>query len=255
MSKTILVTGGTGNLGAHLVRLLSQAGHDVRVASRRTGDGLATVDWKTGAGLADAVAGVEVIVHCAGDHRGNDVERRLVAAARQAGTSHLVYISIVGVDRIPFFYYRTKLVGERLIEASGVPWTVLRATQFHDLIRVVLATSARLPVMLVPDLRFQPIEAGEVAERLAVLAAGPPAGRVPDIAGPHVHALRDLARMYLRATGRRRPVVPFGLPGKAFREFKAGHNLAPGQAVGRITFADQLAAHPNRRTVSYRGQR
>jgi uncharacterized protein YbjT (DUF2867 family) len=253
MSKTILVTGGTGKLGAHVVRLLRQAGHEVRVASRRTGDGLATVDWKTGAGLDEAVKGVEVVVHCASQYGRNDMEHRLVAAARMAGVGHLVYISIVGVDRIPFFYYRGKFAGERLIEASGVPWTVLRATQFHDLIRVVLAMSARLPLMFLPKFRFQPIDTVEVAERMAGLAGGPPRGRVPDIGGPQVHTLRELARMYLLATGRRRPMVSFRLPGKTFRAFAAGENLTPGGAAGRVTFADYLAAHPDKKTVSYRG--
>ncbi|MBP2330979.1 uncharacterized protein YbjT (DUF2867 family) [Kibdelosporangium banguiense] len=255
MSKTVLVTGGTGNLGGHVVDRLRQAGHEVRVASRRTGEGLATVDWKTGAGLAAAVAGVDAIVHCATGIRGNDVERALIAAAREAGVGHLVYISIVGVDRIPFSYYQTRLAAERLFEASGLPWTVLRATQFHDLIRVVLAMFARLPVMFVPGAGSQPIDVGEVAERLAEIAVGPPSGRVPDIAGPQAHSFRELARMYLRATGRRRLLVPLRLPGKAFRAFRAGLNLAPDRAVGRITFADYLAAHPDRKTASYRGQR
>jgi uncharacterized protein YbjT (DUF2867 family) len=254
MSKTILVTGGTGTLGGHVVRLLRQAGHDVRVASRRTGDGLATIDWKTGAGLDEAVSGVDVVVHCASQNSGNDMEHKLVAAVRAAGVGHLLYISIVGVDRIPFFYYRTKLTGEQLIEASGVPWTVLRATQFHDLIKVVLAMSARLPLMFLPNLRFQPIDASEVAARLVELAAGTPQGRVPDIGGPQVYSMRNLARMYLQATGRRRSIVSFRLPGKAFRAYAAGLNLAPGQAVGRISFADYLAAHPDNKTASYRGQ-
>jgi uncharacterized protein YbjT (DUF2867 family) len=255
MSKRILVTGGTGTLGAHVVRLLRQADHDVRVASRRTGDGLATVDWKTGTGLADAVRGVDVVVHCAAQSRGNDIEHKLIAAARTAGVGHLVYISIVGVDKIPFAYYRGKLAGERLIESSGLPWTVLRATQFHDLIRVVLAMSARLGVMVVPDLRFQPVEAREVAERLAELAAAAPAGRVEDMAGPVVHDIRELARIYLRAAGRRRLVLPIRLPGKAFRAFRAGWNLAPEHTDGNVTFLDHMAAQPGGKATSRRGTR
>ena len=227
-----------------MVGLLRQAGHDVRVASRRTGAGLATVDWKTGAGLADAVAGVDVVVHCAAQFRGNDVEHRLIAAARAAGVGHLVHISIVGVDKIPLAYYRGKLAAEKLIESSGLPWTVLRATQFHDLLGAVLAASARLGVMVVPDLRFQPVDAREVAGRLAELAVAAPAGRVADMAGPVVHDIRELARIYLLATARCRLVVPIRLPGKAFRALRAGHNLAPAHADGTITFASHLTSHP-----------
>lgn len=254
MTKTFLVTGGTGKLGTHVVRLLRQAGHDVRVASRRTGEGLATVDWKTGTGLGDALSGVDTVVHCAYQARGADMERKLAAAAKQVGVRHLVYISIVGVDRIPFFFYQAKLEAERVFEQSGVPYTILRATQFHDLIRVLLAGMAKSPVMFLPSLRFQPIDTTEVAGRLAELASGPPQGRVPDLAGPKTYTLRDLARIYLEATGRHRPIVSFSLPGKAFRQYKAGHNLAPENATGEITFEDYLAAHPDQKTVSYRGQ-
>jgi uncharacterized protein YbjT (DUF2867 family) len=255
MTKTFLVTGGTGKLGALVVRLLRQAGDEVRVASRRTGDGLATVDWKTGAGLGDALSGVDVVVHCAYQARGADLERKLVAAAKQAGVRHLVYISIVGVDKIPFFFYQAKLEAEHVFEQSGVPYTILRATQFHDLIRVLLAGMAKSPVMFLPSLRFQPIDTSEVAGRLAELAMGPPAGRVADLAGPKTYSLRELARIYLKATGRRRPIVSFSLPGTAFRTYKAGFNLAPENATGKIDFEDYLAAHPDQKTVSYRGQR
>lgn len=255
MTKTFLVTGGTGKLGALVVRLLRQSGDEVRVASRRTGEGLATVDWKTGAGLGATLSGVDVVVHCAYQARGTDMEQKLVAAAKQAGVRHLVYISIVGVDQIPFFFYQAKFEAEQVFERSGVPYTILRATQFHDLVRVVLAGLARSPVMFLPSLRFQPIEVGEVAERLAELAMGSPVGRVPDMGGPKAYSLRELARIYLKATGRRRPMVSFSLPGKAFRAYKAGYNLAPGNATGKIDFEDYLAAHPDQKTVSYRGQR
>src|SRR2546429_5743133 len=125
LEPMILVTGGTGALGRVLVALLREGGHEVRVLSRRTG-----ADLLTGAGLAEALDGTDVIVHCATDGRHDvDATRNLIAAA---SGQHLVYVSIVGIDRIPFPYYRLKLACERLVEECGLPWTTLRATQFHD---------------------------------------------------------------------------------------------------------------------------
>ena len=145
MNQPILVTGGSGTLGRGVVARLLAAGHQVRVLSRRPrpAGGTATAEWVTGDllcgdGLAGAVTGVEAIVHCAGDPRRPRVDsngtRNLLRAARAAGAPHLVDISIVGVDRVPYRYYQAKLQAERLIQASGLPWTILRATQFHQLV-------------------------------------------------------------------------------------------------------------------------
>ncbi|MEV6238192.1 NAD(P)H-binding protein [Lentzea sp. NPDC051838] len=236
-----LVTGGTGRLGSLVADRLRHGGHDVRITSRRTGLGLYTVDWKTGAGLAEAVDGVDVVVHCAAANGDVEMERALVEAC--AGVSHLVYISIVGTDRIPIKYYRMKVAAEELISQSGIPYTILRATQFHDLVRSVLAVLAKCPLLMpVPELRFQSVDVTEVAERLAALAVAEPAGRVPELGGPEVVPLRELALQYLASTGRHRRLVSFRLPGKAFGGFKAGHHLTPAHADGRITFAEFLAA-------------
>ena len=129
------------------------------------------------------------------------------AAAATEPAPHLLYVSIVGVDRVPFGYYRAKLAAEEVFAGSGLPHTILRATQFHDLVRTVLAWAARAPVLLVPAMPDQPVDAGEVADRLVALAAGEPRGRVPDLGGPEVRDFRELAATYLRATGRRRPVA------------------------------------------------
>ncbi|MDN0196281.1 NAD(P)H-binding protein [Streptomyces sp. S.PNR 29] len=241
---TILVTGGTGTLGRHVTERLRAAGHEVRVLSRHSRP--YAVDLREGGpALEAAVAGVDTIVHCASSPRGGDerAATNLIAAARRAGVGHLVYISIVGIDRAPLGYYRTKLTVERLIEESGLGWTVLRTTQFHDLLVRVFQALAKLPVMLLPaGVRDQPVEVAEVADRLAELAVGTPAGRVEDMAGPAVRTLESLAHAYLKAAGQRRAVLNVPLAGEAYRGFRAGGHLAPERAVGKGTFEEHLAA-------------
>lgn len=249
--STILVTGGTGNLGSLVTERLRAAGRQVRVLSRHAPDH--PVDLRDGSGLDAAMAGVEVVVHCASSPRGGDEEaaRHLVDAARRAGTvRNLVYISIVGVDVVPFGYYKSKLRVERLLEASGLGVTILRTTQFHDLVAQVVDMAAKLPVVPLPyGVRVQPIAVEEVADRLAELAVPAPSGRVPDMGGPEISTLPELARAYLAATGRRRRVVPLPLWGKAYAGFRRGGNLTPPNASGRGTFGQYAAgrsADPHR---------
>jgi uncharacterized protein YbjT (DUF2867 family) len=251
VTASILVTGGTGTLGRAVVqRLTAEPGTQVRVLSRRSApSGPGPADWATGdlrdgRGVDAAVSGAGVIVHCATTLGKGDVDvaRHLIDAARRAGGPHLLYISIVGVDRVPVGYYKSKLEVERQVESSGLPWTVLRATQFHQLILRGCEMLARLPVLPVPAATsFQPIDAVEVAVRLAELATGPPAGRVPDVGGPEIRGAGDLARCYLKARGRRRGVLPVRLPGAVFAGYRGGYHLAPDHATGRVTFAQFLA--------------
>jgi len=253
----ILVTGGTGTLGHQVVPRLRDAGCKIRVLSRGSREGaegpeLVTGDLATGEGIDAAVAGTEIIVHLAGSAKGDEVKaRHLVRAASRAGARHLVYISVVGAGRIPvvspidramFGYFAAKRAAEQVIADAGLPWTTLRATQFHDLTLLTARQLARLPVLPVPaGFRVQPIDAGEVAARLVELALGAPAGLVPDLGGPRVYELADLVRSYLRATHRHRPILPVWTPGKAARAFRAGANLAPDRAVGHRTWEDFLA--------------
>jgi uncharacterized protein YbjT (DUF2867 family) len=258
MTSHILVTGGTGTLGRLVVRRLRDTGSNVRVLTRRThksADGIEfmTGDLATGEGLEAAVDGIETIVHLAGSPKGDeDKARNLVRAASRAGAQHLVYISVVGAERIPvvsgvdramFGYFASKREAEKVVEASGVPWTTLRATQFHDLILMVAQQMAKLPVVPIPaGFRFQPVDAGEVAARLVELSLGEPSGLVPDMGGPRVYGAAELLRGYLRATKRRRRlIVPVWLPGNAARAFRTGGNLAPEQAVGHRTWEEFLA--------------
>jgi uncharacterized protein YbjT (DUF2867 family) len=262
MTADILLTGGTGTLGRQVTPLLRRAGRPVRVLSRSAhepGDGVEYVvgDLDTGAGVAAAVAGVEVVVHCAGAQKGDDVKTaHLVEALRGTGSPHLVFISGVGADRVPvhsavdramFAYFASKRAAELVVEQSGLPWTTLRATQFHDLVWIVVQALSRLPVLPAPrGVRFQPVDTGEVAQRLVELALGPASGLVPDLAGPEAHEFGDLLRSYLRATGKRRPLVPVPVLGAAGRAIKEGANLNLDRAVGRRTWeqflADRVAA-------------
>ena len=257
MASPILITGGTGTLGRLVVPRLQEARQQLRVLSRSGHESTGGVefmigDLATGAGLDRALDGVETIVHCAGSAKGDEEKaRNLVRAASKAGAAHLVYISVVGAERIPvvggldrnmFGYFAAKRAAEKVVADSGVPWTTLRATQFYDLILLVANGLAKLPVMPIPSgFRFQPIDTGEVADRLVELSLGPPSGLVPDIAGPRVYGIDQLIRVYLRATGKHRMMLPLRIPGQAARAFRDGGNLAPEHAVGHRTWEDFLA--------------
>jgi uncharacterized protein YbjT (DUF2867 family) len=268
MTSRILVTGGTGTLGRHMVPLLRDAGREVRVLNHpdRATAGIEQVtgDLATGEGIDAAVAGNEIVVHLAGTAKGDDVKaRHLVRAASQAGVRHLVFISVVGADRIPvvsgidramFGYFAAKRAAEQEIAGSGLGWTTLRSTQFQPLTLLTVRQLARLPVVPVPaGWRFQPIDPAEVAERLVELALGAPAGLVADMGGPRVYTLAELVRSYLGTVGRHRPILPLPLPGEANRSFRAGANLAPEGAVGRRTWEEFLAGQVSEPTPSRSG--
>jgi len=258
MVATMLVTGGTGTLGRSVVVGLRRAGVPVRVLSRHPSgpdDGVEyrAADLSTGAGVESAVEGAETIVHCAGSAKGDEEKaRRLVAAATRVGAKHLISISVVGADAIPvvsridramFGYFAAKHGAERAVGEGEVPWTILRATQFHDLVLTVTRQMAKLPLIPVPSgFRFQPVDSGAVADRLVELALGDPAGLVPDIAGPRVYEMGELLRSYLRAAGRRRLTVPIHVPGRAAAAIRSGATLAPTRGTGP-TWEAFLAGH------------
>ncbi|MFF7634786.1 SDR family oxidoreductase [Kitasatospora sp. NPDC008050] len=261
MTSSILLTGGTGTLGRHVLPLLRAAGREVRVLSRQARQPADGVEYATGDllaaspedGIAAAVAGVEIILHLAGGPEGDaEAARNLVRAARLAraaraegslGVRHLVFVSVIGADRVPLDWFASKLGAEQAVTDSGLPWTTLRAAQFHDLTLTVVRQMAKLPVMPVPGgLRLQPVDPRDVAARLVDLALGQPAGLVPDFAGPRTYGMADLSRAYLAATGERRTMVPMRTPGKAGRAYRAGENLArEGAHLGTRTWEEFLA--------------
>ncbi|MGP9018094.1 SDR family oxidoreductase [Streptomyces sp. BR1] len=251
MTSPILVTGGTGTLGRLVVARLRDAGRDVRVLSRKShpdANGLtyATGDLAKNEGIGPAVEGVSAIVHCASDKKGDaDATRNLVRAAEQADVPHLVYISIVGVDDVTFGYFKSKLESEQVIKESGVPWTMLRVTQFYDFILNGAQKAKKLPLVPVPaGFKVQPIDPEEVAVKLAELAVGEPAGRVPDLVGPEATDAADMIRAYLKAIHKGAPVLPVWMPG--IGKIRSGGLLPKGTegeyATARVTWEEFLAA-------------
>jgi uncharacterized protein YbjT (DUF2867 family) len=207
--SVVLVTGGSGTFGSKLVPLLAERGHEVRVLSRRPGAGTHVGDLVTGAGVADAAVDAELIVHAATDNSiragRTDLMQTTNLLCAATGCRHLLYLSIVGIDDIPFGYYQRKLACEQTIAASSVPYTTLRATQFHELIDKTLRTVSRWPAALLPlGFRFQ-----SVADWRA-------------------------------ARGRPRAVIGVRLPGEVARAFTQGRNTCPEHTDGRQTWAEFL---------------
>jgi uncharacterized protein YbjT (DUF2867 family) len=253
---TVLVTGGTGMLGRHVVTTLIKNGHIARIMSRaRQPDSLvAGTEWawanlENGQGISEAVRGVGTIIHAATSpfRRMQQVDldgsRLLIEQACAAGVSHVIYISILGIDRIPLSYYRYKLAAEEVITRSGLPWSILRATQFHSFVDLVLKSLTKMPLFafLPTDLQCQPVYEKEVANCLGEIVDRGPSARLPDLAGPEVLTLGQLAYAQLKARGIQRAIIPFRLPGKAAQGFRSGYNTCPTESLqGKVTWSEWL---------------
>jgi uncharacterized protein YbjT (DUF2867 family) len=245
---TTLVTGGTGALGVPTVARLkangNENGNDVRPLSRSSGGGNVVGDLVTGAGISAALDGADTVVHLASGQNHSDVAatERLLEESRRAGVSHFVLISIVGIDGVPLPYYRDKVTIEKLTVDAGLPYTILRATQFHNFVTRLFTAQRFSPVIVAPSFAVQPVAVEEVADRLVELATADPAGRVADIGGPEALTVPDMARAWKRATGSRRAVMPFRLPGRIFAAYRAGNGLVDGPANGKQSYEQYLSA-------------
>ena len=249
----VLVTGGTGTVGRHVVMLLRRSGHRARILSREPRGHVDAVqgDLRSGAGLAKALAGMDTIIHAASatreplavravDVRGT---RRLLELARDAKIRHVVYVSIVGIDGVAYPYYRIKLAAESVVREDRVPWSILRATQFHSFLEGVLRAFARLPgVIAIPlSWQFQPVESKEVAQRLVDVVLDKPAGMLPDFGGPEVRDFKSIANSWLAARQDRRRLLNLRVPFNLSRMFAAGKLTCPDHKDGVITFDQYLA--------------
>jgi uncharacterized protein YbjT (DUF2867 family) len=249
----VAVVGGTGVLGKLVVAELAARGDEVLALSRKPGrtvpEGVShrRVDLTTGEGLAEALAGVEVVVDASSSstpRRAAPVlvegTQRLLRAGAEAGARHYVGVSIVGCERVPIAYYKVKVKQEEAIAAGAIPWSLLRATQFHTLIDSLFRQDARFGVVRSGSARFQPIDPSLVAERMAGAAHAEPAGRLPDIAGPAVLTLSELAKAWRRAGHRALP-LRFPMIGPIGRPLREGALCNPDAAAGGCTFEQWLA--------------
>lgn len=250
----ILLTGATGRLGRALVPRLVQAGHDLRATSRRAHPGQHGVEWTvadlaSGTGLAQAVAGVDAVVHLASaPYKGAytvrvdvDGTRRLAAAAREAGVEHLLYASIVGIDRVPWPYFRRKLAAEALVKSGGMGWSIVRATQFHAFLDTALTIAAKAPVLVIdPGIPVQPVDVRDVADWFVARVADGASSQVEELGGPQVLTSSEALDAWLLARGVRRPVLPARLPGKLGHAFRSGYLVTSAQPTGKIPWGDYL---------------
>jgi uncharacterized protein YbjT (DUF2867 family) len=204
-------------------------------------------DIASGEGVREAVAGTDAILHAASDpRRAREVDvngtRHLVEAARGNSTVHLIYVSIVGIDDIPYSYYKRKREAEEIIKSSGVKHSILRATQFHSLVDSLISVAARVPVVmpLPMDFKFQCVAESEVAERLVQQLAKPPGGRLPDFGGAEVLTLGEMAETWMCVKRVRKRLVHLPIPGAIAACFRAGKNTTREGKRGVIGWREWL---------------
>ena len=207
----IVVIGGTGLIGSKTVAILRQRGDEVVAGAPESG-----VNSITGEGLKEVLAGAQVVVDLANSPSFEDKavleffetsERHLLPAEAEAGVRHHVALSIVAIDRTDNGYFRAKLAQEKLIKASGVPYTIVRATQFMEFLRGIANSSAAGNIVRLPPILFQPIAADDVATIVAETALAPPRNGVLEIAGPARAPFNEILARYLKAVGDPREVV------------------------------------------------
>jgi uncharacterized protein YbjT (DUF2867 family) len=273
MSRILLVTGGTGNLGRQVVAVLEQRDEaTARILSRveRPPQAPATRQWfradLLGDALEPALRDVDAVIHLASAKGTGEADvlatDRLLAAAKHACVRHFVFVSIIGCDRIPLPFYQSKMRIEQAVRVSGVPFSIVRIAQFHSFVERLVRSAATLPIPapIAADVRFQPVDEHEVAERLLSIALGSPLEYAPEIAGPEILTLGEIAGTWLRLTGR--PGTLISLPVEALvrcsatgpetepwvravlEGYRAAWNTPQGpRTLGAVRFADWVRQH------------
>ena len=242
----VAVAGGSGTLGRHVVEELQSRGHEVRALSRRST--IHPIDLKSGTGLPGALDGCEILINASNDSSRRAAEtlvggsRHLAAAEQSAGVRHHICISIVGCDQVPQSYFRMKLQQEQVVQQSRTPWSIVRATQFHELTATIFGAAGRWGIVPVPRAKLQTIAVAEVARAIADFAETAPRQQPVTVAGPEIVDARALARTWRSITGARAFILPVLLPGRLGRALREGALTAERPDVrGTTSFAAWLA--------------
>jgi len=248
-TMTVAIVGGTGTLGRRVAAELEARGHKVRVLSRHAPE--YRVDLATGDGLAAALAGCDVVVDASNSSSRKpagilvDGSRRLLEAEAAAGVKHHVCVSMVGCDQVPMSYFRVKTDQERVVSQGAVPWSIVRSTQFYELVGTVITAAGRWRVLPMPRGVLQPVACADAARAVADVAEGAPLKGCFTVAGPEVSEVRDLARTWRKVTGHRAALMPMPVPGTVGRALRSGTlTVQRPDARGTTTFADWLRSVP-----------
>ncbi|MBU8878854.1 SDR family oxidoreductase [Bacillus sp. FJAT-29790] len=246
----ILVTGSTGQLGLALLNQLKDSDNKIRMTSRRKPEGFGDFEWVysdllSGEGLEEAVKDVEVIIHAATSPFKNsrfiEVSGLGKFLSKLQHIKHFIYPSIVGIEEIPFKYYKLKYEAEELLKNSSIPYTILRATQFHGFVENLLLSKPIFKRYVIPgNIKFQSVDVSEFANHLIDLINIGPQGRTDDFGGPDIMTLKEMAELKIKINNETNKVLSISLPGKLYKSFFDGKNTNIIQKVGKTTFEEYL---------------
>lgn len=246
----ILITGSTGQLGTSLINKLKSSHYNVKLTSRRKPEGTVSFKWvysdlMSGEGFEEAVKDVDVIIHAATSPMKNsknvDVSGFEKFLSKLEHIKHFIYPSIVGIDEIPFTYYRHKLEAEKVLQKSFIPYTIVRATQFHSFVDQLLLSKPLMKRYFVPgNIKFQSVDVDDFADHLISLIEKAPQGNIDDFCGPEIMTLREMAEMKIRINNETNKVLSLSLPGKLYKALLEGKNTNHNQKIGKVTFEEYL---------------
>ncbi|MCP3764593.1 SDR family oxidoreductase [Domibacillus sp. A3M-37] len=247
----ILVTGATGQLGSALLNQLKDSGYKVKITSRRKPEEIGDFEWVYSdllscEGIEEAVKDVDVIIHAATSPIKNSKNVEVSGfeefLRKIPHIKHFIYPSIVGIDEIPFNYYKLKYEAEGLLENSSIPYTIARATQFHHFVENLFLSKPFFKRYIVPgNIKCQSVDVSEFANHLIGLVDKGPQGRTNDFGGPDIMTLREMAELKIKVNNETNKIVSISLPGKLYRSFLDGKNTNSIQRTGKITFEKYLS--------------
>lgn len=250
MQLKILVTGATGLLGSALLNQLSNPMYKVKITSRSKPLDTGPFEWvysdlSTGEGIEEAVQGIDVIIHAATSPIKNskivEVSGFQEFLSKIKHINHFIYPSIVGIDEIPLKYYKLKYEAEELLRNSSIPYTIVRATQFHNFVENIFLSKPLFNRYVVPgNIKFQSVDVSEFANHLIGLVNKGPQGRTGDFGGPDIMTLKEMAEEKIKINNESNKVLSFSMPGQLYRSLKDGKNTNDNQRMGKITFKDYL---------------